>query len=118
VIGTSGGLLEFQAILILKTFAIHVFPSRAMGIPKTFCDIVGMIPGGTMIGVKLIRSFSTPFSPEQARRFFRREISAMKSCCPPRPCRLEFWIYSKEDRWQFFEISGDDVREVFHAGRP
>lgn len=118
MIGTSGGLLEFQAILILKSFALHVLPSRAMGMPREFCDIVGMIPGGSMIGVKLLRSITHPISPEQARRFFRLEISAMKSCCPEYPCHLELWIYFKGNRWQFFEISGDDIREVHHAGAP
>ena len=118
MIGTGAGLLEFQAILILKTFALHALPSRAMGISKTFCDIVGIVPGGTLIGVKLFRSVSHPFTAEQVRRFFWPEILAMKICCPDRPCRLELWICGNQGRWQFFEISGSGVREVQHAAPP
>jgi hypothetical protein len=89
-----------------------------MGIPKTFCDIVGILPGGIMIGVRLKRSVSSAFTAEQARRLFFSEIAMMKFSCPDRPCRLEIWIASTGGRWQFFEIAGNDVREVHYAGRP
>ena len=46
MIGTSGGLLEIHALLILKSFATHVLPARAVGLSRSFCDIVGMIQGG------------------------------------------------------------------------
>ena len=46
MIGTSGGLIEIHALLILKSFATHVLPARAVGLSRSFCDIVGMIQGG------------------------------------------------------------------------
>ncbi|WP_292423326.1 hypothetical protein [Methanoregula sp.] len=114
MIGTSGGLLEIQALLILKSFAVHALPARAIGISRTFCDIVGMVPGG-IIGVKLRRSLSQPLTTEQATRCYWPEITLMKSCCPQKPVRLELWIAFSGGRWQFFEIDGDNVREVTHA---
>jgi len=118
MIGTSAGLLEFQALLILKSFATHVLPGRVMNLPRSFCDIVGMIHGGIMIGVKLRRSRSQPLTAGQVGKLFESEISLMNACCPHRPVRLELWIAIADGRWQFFEISGDDVREVHHAGAP
>jgi hypothetical protein len=118
MIGTSGGLLEIQALLILKSFAIHVLPARAMGLPKMFCDIVGMIQGGTMIGVKFRRSFSSPLTPGEAGKCFDAEISLMKSFCPQKSVRLELWIALSGGRWQFFEITCEGVREVEHACQP
>jgi hypothetical protein len=118
MIGTSAGLLEFQALLILKSFATHVLPGRVMNFPRSFCDIVGMIHGGIMIGVKLRRSRSMPLTAGQVRKVFEFDISLMNACCPHRPVRLELWIAIAEGQWQFFEISGDDVREVTHACPP
>ncbi len=118
MIGTSGGLLEIQALLILKSFAVHALPARAMGISRTFCDIIGTVPGGILVGVKLRRSPSLPLTPEQATRCYRPEITLMKSCCPEKPVRLELWIAFSGGRWQFFEIDGDNVREVLHACPP
>ncbi|MGA2161280.1 MAG: hypothetical protein ABSG28_03640 [Methanoregula sp.] len=118
MIGASGGVLEMQALLILKSFAIHALPARAIGLSRTFCDIIGMIQGGTMIGVKLRRSPSPPLTPAQARRCYWPEITLMKSCCPQKSVRLELWIAFSGGRWQFFEIDGDNVREVEHAGQP
>jgi hypothetical protein len=118
MIGTSGGLLEFQALLILKSFATHVLPGRVMHFPRSFCDIVGMIQGGLMIGVKLRRSRLQPLSVGQVRTLFESDISLMKSYRGYKPVRLELWIAVAEGQWQFFEISGDDVREVKHAFPP
>jgi hypothetical protein len=115
MIGTSGGLLEFQALLILKSFAVHALPARAMGLPKTFCNIVGMLNGGTMIGVRLRRSHSPPLTSMQAGKLFEPDLSLMKSFCFHKPVHLELWIAYSEGRWQFFEIDGDNVREVTHA---
>lgn len=118
MIGTSGGLLELHALLILKSFATHVLPARAMGLSRSFCDIVGMVQGTTMIGVKLKRSVSSPLTPDQAGKCFGCEISLMKSCCPQKPVRLELWIAFSGGRWQFFEITHEGVREVAHACQP
>jgi len=119
MIGTSGGVLEMQALLILKSFATHVLPARAMGLSRTFCDIVGMIPGGKMIGVKLKRSVSSPLTPDQAGKYFDAEISLMKSCCCyKKSVRLELWVAFSEGRWQFFEITNEGIREVAHACQP
>jgi len=118
MIGTSGGVLEMQALLILKSFATHVLPARTMGLSRTFCDIVGMMQGGRMIGVKLKRSVSSPLTPDQAGKYFDAEISLMKSFCPQKPVRLELWIALSGEKWQFFEITDRGVREVAHACQP
>jgi hypothetical protein len=118
MIGTSGGLLELHALLILKSFATHVLPARAVGLPRAFCDIVGMIQGGKMIGVKLRRSVSAPLTPGEVGKCFEPEISLMKSCAYKKPVRLELWVAFSGGRWQFFEITNEGVREVEHAGQP
>jgi hypothetical protein len=118
MIGTSGGLLEFQALLILKSFATHVLPGRAMHFPRSFCDIVGMIHGGMMIDIKLRRSRSHLLTAGQVGKLFESDIFLMKSFYPQKPVRLELWIAFSGGRWQFFEIAGDDVREVTHAFPP
>jgi len=117
LIGTPTGLLEYQALLILRTIALHALPSRALGMPRDFCDIVGILPGGIMIAVRLIRSAArSHFTPGLARQQFSSEITRMRLCCPVRSCRLELWIYFRENRWQFFEIAGSDVQYVQYAG--
>ena len=118
MIGTSAGLLEFQALLILKSYAIHALPARAVGLPRSFCDIIGVIQDGMFVGVRLIRSCSFPLTPEEAHWCYWPEIEMMKSCCPEKPVRLELWLAFSNERWQFFEICGDDVREVTHACPP
>ncbi len=118
MIGTSGGLLEIHALLILKSFATHVLPARAVGLSRSFCDIVGMIQGGRMIGVKLKRSVSAPLTPGEVGKCFGSEISLMKSCCCKKTVRLELWVALSGRRWQFFEITGEGVREVEHPGQP
>jgi hypothetical protein len=119
MIGTSGGLLELHALLILKSFATHVLPARAVGLSRSFCDIVGMIQGGRVIGVKLRRSVSAPLTPGEVGTYFESDISLMKSCCRlHKPVRLELWVALSGGRWQFFEITNDGVREVEHAGQP
>jgi hypothetical protein len=118
MIGTSGGVLELHALLILKSFATHVLPARAVGLSRSFCDIVGMIQGGTLIGVKLKQSVSAPLTPIEVGTFFKSEISLMKSCCYKKPVRLELWVAFSGGRWQFFEITNEGVREVEHAGQP
>jgi|GEM_PF-1484251 hypothetical protein len=118
MIGTSGGLLELHALLILKSFATHVLPSRAVGLSRSFCDIVGMIQGGKIIGVKLRRSVSAPLTPGEVGKCFEPEISLMKSCWYKKPVQLELWVALSGGRWQFFEITDEGVREVEHAARP
>ena len=86
--------------------------------PREFCDIVGILPGGIMIAVRLFRSAGSHLTPGQARQQFSSEIAVMRLCCPARPCRLELWIYFGENCWQFFEIAGDDVRDVQYGGIP
>jgi len=118
MIGTSAGLLEFQALLVLKSFATHVLPGRVMNLPRSFCDIVGMLNGGMMIGVKLRRVYRPALTPVQAGKLFGPDISLMKSYCVHKPVHLELWIAVSGGRWQFFEIDGDNVREVRHACPP
>ena len=106
MIGTSGGLLEIHALLILKSFATHVLPARAVGLSRSFCDIVGMIQGGRMISVKLKRSVSAPLTPGEVGKCFGSEISLMKSCCCKKTVRLELWVAFSEGRWQFSRSPG------------
>ena len=73
MIGTSGGLLEYQALLILKSFATHVLPSRAVGLSRTFCDIVGIVQGGILIGVKLKRSVLGPLRRKMLEQILQRK---------------------------------------------
>ena len=118
MIPASGGAVELQAILILKSFALHALPSRAMGLPKAFCDLVGMLSGGRMIGVKLMRPVPDTLTTDEVRRDYGPEIARMQFCCPEKHCRLEIWIALAEGQWQFFEIAANEVREVEHAGQP
>jgi hypothetical protein len=71
-----------------------------------------------VIGVKLRQSFSSPLTPEQAKKRFKSEIFLMNACCPQKPVRLELWISLAWGRWQFFEITDGEVREVEHACPP
>lgn len=113
---SPAGLLEPQAILILRMFAATVMPAKAIGISQKFCDLTGVLPGGTVIGVKLRSSFHPLNSQGEAEERYRSEIRLMRCCARVRALRMELWIFVCGRSWQFFEITKQGIHQVDHAG--
>ena len=118
MIGHGVCLLEMQAILILKTFAFHVAPAGTMGVSRTFCDLVGMLEGGTLIGVKYKKSFTTDLPVCRVRKLFRAELCQKTDTCLQHFAYREFWVSLPDGTWKFFRIADGTIREVEHACPP
>lgn len=108
-------ILHLHAIVILQAFAMEVQTANTSGISKVFGDLVGTLPGGRLIIVKLKESAFSALTSSDVEKIFAIDLRLMRCWSRTTAVRTELWIRNTQQSWQFFEIIKDDVREVSHG---
>ncbi|MEN6611625.1 MAG: hypothetical protein ABFC24_12350 [Methanoregulaceae archaeon] len=114
---SAGTILQLQAALILQTFTTAVYTTNTLHLSRSFGDLAGTLMNGSLVIIKLKEcALLHGLDTLQAETIFANDIRPMRCWSRVSTIRSELWILNAAGSWQFFEIPGDGIREVFHDG--